>query len=164
MMNRTINNIMLLLLVSIYMIYIGIVAAYIDNCHEHCIHCAANDGTTCKLCRHNLYLYNGTCVEACPNEYKETVQNVIGDQGHWGRESGLECQNKLTTTGNVLVAIGEDKYGGVPPYPVTNVIQVAISNNCVASLSSDGTVKAWGNYYLYGQSHCGGVAPPDLKE
>ena len=66
------HSVMLLLV-----IFIGIVAAYTDNCHEHCIHCSATDGTTCKLCRHNLYLHNGTCIEACPNGYKETVQNVI---------------------------------------------------------------------------------------
>eukprot|EP00942_MAST-04A_sp_MAST-4A-sp1_P012163 g12163.t1 len=161
-MNKKHNVLIILFIFAVAVL--SFTNAYTDNCHEHCIHCSASDGNTCKKCRHNLYLYNGTCVEACPNEHKETVQHVIGDQGYWGRESGLECQNKLTTTGNVLVAVGQDKMGGVPPYPVINVIQVAIATHCVASLSSDGTVKAWGNYYLYGGSHCGGVAPPNLKD
>ena len=115
------HNVLIILFIFVVAV-LSFTNAYTDNCHEHCIHCSASDGNTCKKCRHNLYLYNGTCVEACPNEYKETVQHVIGDQGYWGRESGLECQNKLTTTGNVLVAVGQDKMGGVPPYPVISIL------------------------------------------
>ena len=155
-----------LLLVYLIILSMGAIiaeAAYEDNCHEHCIHCSAEDGgKTCKMCRHNLYLYNGTCVSKCPSGYKETAQHINGDQGAYGRERGLRCQDHLLT-GNVLVAVGEDKMGGVPPYPVTNVVQFVVAINCVAALSSDGTVKAWGNYYLYGGAHCGGVAPPNLK-
>ena len=131
---------------------------FADDCHEHCIHCHA---ATCKLCRHNLYLHNGTCVHMCPSGYKETVQNVYGNDDS-GREIGLECQKRLIESGNVLVAIGESKYGGVPPYQVTNVIQVAIAEYCVATLSADGSVAAWGNYFEFGVNHCGGVAPANL--
>ena len=131
---------------------------FADDCHEHCIHCHA---ATCKLCRHNLYLHNGTCVHMCPSGYKETVQNVYSNDDS-GREIGLECQKRLIESGNVLVALGESKYGGVPPYQVTNVIQVAIAEYCVATLSADGSVAAWGNYFEFGVNHCGGVAPANL--
>ena len=68
------KSISCLILVLVYVSLGNTVFA--DDCHEHCIHCHA---ATCKLCRHNLYLHNGTCVHMCPSGYKETVQNVYGN-------------------------------------------------------------------------------------
>ncbi len=46
--------------------FILILACSVDNCSD------CNDGTisTCKTCNRGFYLYNGNCIDICPNGYR----------------------------------------------------------------------------------------------
>ena len=71
-----------------------------DRCHEHCHHCDT-DGKTCFKCRHNLYLYNGTCVEQCPENYVEERRGWVFT---YGRMIGNKCKLPLNVDNKFMVA------------------------------------------------------------
>ena len=84
-----------------------IVALLVDQvkslCHEHCQWCRDD---VCQECRHNLYLYNGTCVDECP-------------PGHFGkevRETYILPTKKCSPNFNGgIIAWGRSWYGGNAP-------------------------------------------------
>ena len=64
------------------------------------------DGVTCLECRHNMYLYNSTCVDQCPENYVAK---------HYGRTVANICELPLTNE-SIVVAWGNINNGGeVPP-------------------------------------------------
>ena len=77
------NPFMLLRLICFFILFTSINAA----CHEHCQWCNETSNI-CKECRHNLFLYNGTCVEECPDGYYE---NVSPWDRTWNRMVGNIC-------------------------------------------------------------------------
>ena len=47
------------------------------HCNEHCQFCSNIDIDTCYECRHNMYLYNGTCVNECPAVRRPTARCCV---------------------------------------------------------------------------------------
>ena len=91
-------------------------------CHEHCQWCNETSNM-CKECRHNLFLFNGTCVEECPDGYYE---KVLSWDRTFGRMVGNICNKIYENT--FVVGWGVDQYGGKVPNTVTTVNGIVITD------------------------------------
>ena len=94
--------------IAICIIIILLVNQVKSICHEHCQYCD-DDGNTCLTCRHHMYLYDGTCVDECPNNYIEIQPNWVFDFGHM---IGKKCELPLNSEHKFMVAWGDPGKGG----------------------------------------------------
>ena len=79
---------------------------YLKGCHRY-------EGVAkarCAVCRHNLYLYDGSCVETCPDDFIGKRPSWVSG---WKREIGGTCERK----GNyaVVKAWGDSSSGRSAP-------------------------------------------------
>jgi len=117
------------------------------RCHDQCHKCDT-DGETCLECQHNMYLYNNTCVDQCPENYVAK---------HYWRTVGNICELPLPY--GILVAWGDPSTGGTVPPEITslkNIKTIFSTGFAFAALTNENSVVAWGS------SASGGTVPPEI--
>ena len=123
--------------------------AAVEGCHEHCVHCVAS---TCKKCHHNMYLYDGSCVQTCPLGFISKRPGWIFNFGH---EIGRECIAEPVERG-FIVAWGSSETGGTfterREEDLNDVMEVVSTLRAFAARKRDGTILAWGDEKYGGKS------------
>eukprot|EP00943_MAST-04B_sp_MAST-4B-sp1_P008708 g8708.t1 len=104
--------------------------------HEHCQWC---DDGVCKQCRHNLHLYNGTCVIECPDGYIAERPNWVRN---FGRMIGRRCRQVFKNA--FIVPWGHSSYGAAVPSHVQriNVKSIVSTLMAFAVIRLDGDVSS----------------------
>jgi hypothetical protein len=122
-------------------------------CHEHCQWCERN---VCNTCRHNLYLYNGTCVDECPANYIPIPKNW---NFRFGRMIGNKCELPLSIENTKMVGWGDAEKGANIPLDIAssgNIKAIFSNEYAFAALTTEHSIVAWGTSYY------GGNLPPDV--
>ncbi len=106
-------------------------------------HCQWEDSNgRCKECRHNRYLYNGTCVQSCPGGFFERIQH--DPYIFYIPAIGRTCEKKQEFS-----AISWASSGFAKPNFKGKILTVVYTDYAIAALSLDGSVQVSG-HPLYG--------------